>query len=469
MKKMLKSIFFLILTLNLSFAFAWTIDHFQVEFSKDTAMQFEALDITIKAVDKNWEIVKNYTWNVLAISETDDNVELPEDLASDNWYTFQLSDQWVKKFENWVKFSNIWEQSISVYDSEDYQNLIWKWEITIIEASTTQTDIEIEILTPETNTTISENKLQISGATKKNHQINIEINGSKIIPTTSNSDWIFQKEVDNLNTWENTFKAYVLDADQNIIWESKIITIKVDDNKPVFKKIILSPLSESWSIEEDTNIDVKVFANKWLKTVKLLFNDWVISLSETEDWVYTWTFKSPIWEKEYSIDVVLADNLWHIVTEKEVTKINVFAIEKQAPSEPKLEAQIVCSGSNIKASELKITWLKLIKLKNKSILTWNKNEKAESYDIFKKNASWSLDFIKNVEIPKFEIEITWKQVKYNYFAVKAKAEWCSKDEIVVWDLSEATKIQTWPAEIILMLILSLILWFWFMLLKRRKV
>jgi len=463
MKKMLKSIFFLLLALNMSFAFAWTIDHFQVEFSKNTAMQFESLDITIKAVDKNNDIVTNYVWNILAISESDDDIQLPEDLASDSWYTFKLSDQWVKKFENWVKFSSIWEQSVSVYDEDDYQNLIWKWEIMIIEANWNTKGVEIEIVTPETNTTITKDSIKLSGATKKNHQVRIEVNNTKNLTTTSNSDWIFEKEIENLKNWENTFKAYVLDSDENIIWESSVVIIKVDNNKPVFKRIILSPLSESGSVEELTNIDVKVFASKKLKTVKLLFNDWVIPLSETEDWVYTWNFKTPEWEKKYYIDVVLADNLGHIVTEKKAATINVFAVEKNSANiEP-------TACEDIEASELKIKWLKLVKLKNKSILNWDKIEKAESYDIYKKNDLGEFDFIKNVKIPKFEIEITWDKIKHNFFAVKAIAIWCDWEGIVSWDLSKATKIQTWPAETILIMILALILSFGFILIKRRKV
>ena len=470
MKKILKVLVFLLSILNISFAFAGTIDHFIVEFPKDKAMQYEALDLTIKAVDENWDIVKDYTWNVIWISETDDNVELPADLASDNWYTFKLSDGWVKKFENWVKFSTTWLQTLSVYDSEDFQNLIWKWEITIIESQAPEKNIEIEIVSPETNTTIAKDSIKISWATKKNHQVRIEVNSNKNFNTTSNSDWIFEKEIDWLKSWENTFKAYVLDADENIVWESNIVKIRVENAKPEFKKILLSPLSETWSVEELTQVDVKVLATKWLKTAKVLFNDWVIALSETEDWVYTWSFKTPEWEKTYDLDVVLADNMWHITTEKKVATIKVYAVEKTSAPITKKPKPKTCSWVNIKASELKISWLKLVKLKNKSVLTWNKVEKAQSYDIFKKNKEWKFELIQNVETPKFEIEITWNKVKYNDFAVRAKAKWCVNNKMTElnWDLSQATKIQTWPAETILMLILALILWFGFMMIKRRK-
>lgn len=465
MKKLLKSLVLLLMLFNLSFAFAWTIDHFKVEFSEKSTWIWEALDLTITAVDKNDDVVKDYTWNVFGFSETDDSIELPEELSNDDWYSFKLSDEWVKKFENWVKFKTHWEQSISVYDANDYENVTGKWEITIVEGETSNKTVEIEILTPETNTTLPNNKLKVSGATKKNHQVKIKLNNKEEFTTTSNSDWIFEKEIEWLLTWKNVLQAFTLDADENIIWESKEVIINIDDNKPKFKKIILSPLSESWSIEENTNIEVKVFSNKKLKSVKLLFNDWVISLSETEDWIYTGNFKAPNEKKSFPIDVVMSDNLGHTTTEKEAITINVFLVETNSASETN-----TWTTEEIKEEELnlKINWLKVVKLKNKSVLTWDKVRTAESYDVFKKNEeTWDFEFLKNVNIPKFELDITWDKIKYQYFAVKAKTKTASW-ELITWDLSEATKIQTWATEIILMLLLSLILWFGFMLIKRKN-
>ncbi len=468
MKKILKSLIFLLLSFNLSFAFAWTVDHFQVEFSKDTAILWESLDLTIKAVDKNNDVVTDYTWNVLGISQTDDSVELPEDLASDEWYSFQLSDQWVRKFENWVTFSTSWEHNLSIYDSQDYENLIGRWEITIIEWTTNTEKVEIKILTPESNTTLADNTVQVSGATKKNHQIRIELNNKLTFTTTSNADWIFEKEIDSIPTWENVLKAYILDSDENIIWESSEVVIRIDDNKPSFKKITLSPVPDSWEVEEWTNIDVKVYATSKLKAIKLLFNDWIISLSETENGIYTWSFKAPNEEKSFDIDVVLSDNLWHTITEKKVTQIKVFLVNNSAQTDIKpVKIETTNSWTINKKLNLNITWLKLVTLKTKSILTWDELEDAQDYDVYQKNDDWEFEFVQSVEEPVIEIEMTWEEIKYQYFAIKAKTKTASW-ETISWDLSEATKIQTWPTEIILMLLLSLILWFAFMLYKRKN-
>ena len=465
MKNIFKLLFVLLFSFNITIVSAWVIDHFEVEFPTDSALNLESIDLTIRAVDKNNDVVTDYTWNILGISQSDEWIILPEDLSSDQWYTFKLSDQWVRKFENWVTFSTPWEHTLSVFDTNDYENLTGKWEILIIDSGNNQWMVEIEILTPDSNTTLPDENIKVSWATKKNHQVKIELNNEEEFITTSNSDWIFEKQITWLNTWENTLKAYVLDSDENIIWESKEIVVRIDNNQPSFKKIILSPISENWEVEEGVNIDAKVFANAWLKTVKLLFNDWVIDLFETEDWVYTWGFKTPNKYKTFPIDVVLSDNLWHTVTKKDATSITVIMVALNDPDTiPKPET---CSWVTLE--ELEIKWLKLVKLKNKSILTWDKVDKADSYDVFIKNEeSWEFDFVKNSVKPIFETEITWDKIKYQYFAVKSNANWCGSWETIKGNLSEATKVQTWPTELILMLLLSLIIWFGFMSIKRNN-
>lgn len=465
MKRFFKMLFFLLISSNMSFALAWTIDHFQVEFTKNTAILWESVDVIIKAVDKNNEVVTDYTWNILWMSQSDDWAELPNDLSSDSWYSFKLSDQWVKKYENWVTFSTEWEHTLSVYDTNDYENLTGMWEITILKWNWPDKEIEIEILTPVTNTTLPSSNIKVSWATKKNHQVRIELNNDDEFTTISNSDWIFEKEISWFETWTNVIIAYVLDSDEKIAWESTEIIINIDDNKPLFKKIVLSPIPESWDVEGWTNIDTKVFATKWLKSVKLLFNDWVIILSETEDGIYTWSIKAPNKEEKYFMDVILIDDLWHNITEKDAASINVFEV-LAPPVEPKVDLPVECL---IDSKWLGISWIKLVELKNKSVLTWTKVDEAESYDIYyKENTDSELAFIKNVTDPIFEIEIIWEEIKYQYFSIQAKRKWCKEWEIVLWNMSEATKIKTWPTEILLMLLLSLILWFGFVLIKRKK-
>ena len=115
--------------------------------------------------------------------------------------------------------------------------------------------------------------------------------------------------------------------------------------------------------------------------------------------------------------------------------------------------------------ELKINWLKLVELKSKSVLTWDKVEKALSYNVYKKINDWSLELIENVSSNKFEVEILGDEIKYDYFAVKAiwkDTEW----ELYEWSLSDATKVKTGP-EVLLLFLLSLFIG-WLVFVTKQK-
>lgn len=461
--KIFKIIAFLALMFNSITIFASWVDHFNIKFNKTTASVWEALDITITAVDKNDNIVPNYEWTITAFSETDDKVELPKQLSNDEWFKFTEENQWEIKFENAVKFSEKWKQSLSVYNLDSTWEIIWTAEINIEWWEPVEKKIDIEILTPESWLTIWTSKIKVSWKTKKNHNVLIKLNNEKEFNTISNSVWIFEKEINWLENWENFIKAYVLDANWEIKWKTWDVRIKVNSILPSLKKITISPLNDNWETDASKTLNVKVNATKWLKDVSLIINDSIITLEETADWVYTWELQAPSKAWKYSVDVILKDHIWHTKEKKNIETFTV--IENDNWNEQQIK-----EIKNDWLNSMKISWLKVVTLKTKSVLTWNKVEKAKWYKIYKK--VWNkYEYIDSVKNPKFEIEITWDKIKYDYFKVKAIWEKINnetwKKENYEWDLSEATKIKTWP-EIIILLLISLMFWFWIFIFKRKK-
>ncbi len=472
---LLKIILSLALFFNISFAFAWVVDHFDVSFNKSEAQVWEALDLTIKAVDENWEVVKDYLWTIIWFSDTDENVELPEALTSDSWYTFTAANEWVMKFENGVIFHTPWEQKLWIYDTDTNENIIWEAKI-LIKKQEKQENVDIQILSPEDWLTIWENHIKVSWKTVKNHKVRIKLNDKTSFDTISNNDWIFEKEISPLDTWDNTIQAFTLDAEEKVIWTSKKITIKVDDNKPKFKKITLAPLNDKWEVEEQKKVIVNLYATPKLKNVSIIVNDQVIKLEETDDWVYSWNFIAPK-PGTYKITAILKDDLGHSETFKDIATFTTTKkiVLNSAPTTNTWNTQKVEVNTwkidKCKNLNLNVSGLKVVELKNKSVLTWNKVKDADYYKVFKQ------DWDKLVEVAKtkkeiFEINLTWKKVKYDYFQVQAfkecpEVEW-SWTYIKNWDLSEATKVKTGP-ELILLLILSIILWAWFMFFRNKQV
>lgn len=445
---------------SFSSVFAAWIDHFEVKLNPSTAEVDEAMDLTVEAVDKNNNAVNDYKWTILIFSESDPEAELPSALK-DNTYTFSLSDEWSVKFENAVKFKNSWTQDIHVYDLND-DTVFWIAEAKILEATVTQ-NLDIQITSPESGLTIWENKIWISWTTQKNHKVKVILNNSGSISTTSNDTWAFETKVNDLIDWDNIIKAQVLDADWNVVWETKEISVRVNKDNLNIKNIKVTPES----LDPGNSFEVQVIANPKLDSVQIILNDVITKLEEGKDWVYSAKVYAPKKPGIYKIDVKVKDDLGHEKTEIWSSSITVNEIKLDSAKEPTVKVVSTWATIEKKATkkELKITWLKLVELKTKSILSWNKVEWADSYNIYKKLNDWKLELITNVKKTSFEVVMWNKKETYDYFAVKAVSKTQSWT-IYEWSLSEATKIKTGP-ELLILLLLSLFIW-WLVLIIKQK-
>lgn len=441
-----------------AFFFLWNananLDYFEVTLSPDNLKAWEYLDFSIEAKDRNRQTVTDYTGMVLIFSESDPEAQLPTTLR-ENTYTFTAADQWKVMFENSVRFLNGWKQNIYVYDFNN-DSIFWIWEVNVTKADTAQ-NIRIDIISPQNWLTIWSNSIKISWTSDKNHKIKLLVNWKEETTTTTNNDWIYEVEITNLIDWENTFKAQVLDWNENVAWESAEVKIKVSSNNISLRnlKTIPSEVDTEWAYE------IEVISNEWLREVNVIVNDVIINLEEITSWIYRAKTFAPSIEWNYSIDLILKDELWH--EKKELWAWNLKVNKINMNSAEPIKENIIEEKND--KPDLTIKWLKLVELKTRSILTWNKVEEAQSYNVYKKYENWDLELIVNVIEPRFEIEITWDEITHEYFAVKAVAE-DEEWEIYEWSLSEATKIQTWP-EILILFIISMLVWFLYLKVKQR--
>lgn len=436
---------------------AGTVDHFQLEVNKATTKIGEAIDLTVKAVDKDNNVVSNYVGSILIFSESDTNAEFPGTTIKDNTYKFTAADQGKVKFENAIKFSMNWKQDISVYDSEN-DTILGKTEVTVWAgggwSTTTTWTEEIKITSPETGTTVWTDSIKVTGTTTKNHKVKVSLNGKKTFDTTSNDTWTFEVSISGLESWDSILKAIVLDADGKTIWESTEVKISTASNSPKMNSISISP---EWDMDAETEIIVEVLATAGLKEVEAVINDTVTKLEEKEDGKYTWTINAPTEAGIYSIDINLVDDLWHKTENKAAKSITVKAMNSAT------WALTVWTGMTLDT----VKNLKLVKMKTKSILSWDAVTNAVSYNVYKKDATtWEMKLITNVTEPRYEIEITWDQVTYEDFAIKAFGKDWDK-EIESADFSEMTKVQTGPKEIFIA-ILAILLTAGFIYFKRRR-
>ncbi len=453
MKLYVKTIFVFLLFIAIPSTFAaGALDHFEVILWKDEAKVGEALDITISAVDKNDEIITDYTGDILVFSESDSEAEFPNDLA-ENSYTFTIANEGSVKFENAVKFNNSWDQDIYVYDLND-ENILGVAQIAISEDEKI-TNADITIVSPENGITLSRDTFLVSGTAQKNHQVRILVNDTQDLFTTSNSSWIFEKEVEWLEQWTNTIQAYILDADSEKIGESEKIEIKINSNAPVFKSISTTP---EWEISSESQMEVKVVATIGLREVQVIINDVITQLEEGNDWVYSATTVAPTNPGEYGIDVILKDDFALESRQREAKTITVIPSQtlNSGDVEPVTPAETVTPPQSSNELDLSIKDIQVVELKTRSVITWAELPDARSYNIYKKSADGQIELLENVKKPRFEIAITWDTVRYEDFAIKAVGQ-TSSGQVVQWDLSEMTKVKTGPELYIFMFLIAMLL------------
>lgn len=458
----IKTIFFISLAFSFSQTFA-ALDSFKVTIDPESAAIWEALDVTIEAVDKSGETVTDYIGTIIVFSETDKEAEFPNEL-SENTYEFSPSDGWIIKFENAVKFKNPGKQSIHVYDLAD-DTVMWMAEVDIT-ASDEPTVVDISLVSPENGITIGTNSVKVSGTTKKNHRVVITIDNSEEISTTSNSEWMFKKEVSNLQDGQHTFQASVLDADNKKVGESNIVSVRISASAPKLLSIKVTPVDQ---VEAESEVSVEVISDKWLSSVWVIINDVLTSLQETKEWVYLGKTRAPKEEWLYAVDVTLKSELWIETKEMAVAQLNVTpalnAPEQETNTWTVQEPTVEMKAPDM-LDPLRITGLKLTELKTKSVLTWDPVAKASGYNVYKRLDDGKLQLVETVKDPSFTVNITGEEIKHEYFYVRAIG---NDDEgaSYEWDLSDATKIQTGPEMYIILALISIILVTLYFMFKRR--
>jgi len=461
MKKIIK-LLFIILIFWINHVFAATVDHFDITLWTEETSVNKAVDLTIEAKDKNWNTVKDYVWTILLLSETDPKAELPKDIK-DNAYTFSSSDQWKVKFENALIFKTVWKQEINVFDLSD-ENILWVWEINVTGETSTD-NISISIISPEDWIIIWTNYINVSWKTQKNHKVIIKINWTNVKTTTSDDNGNFEEKIENLEHWNSTISADILNSDDEVVWTSNEVKITINSDNPEFNSIKITP---SLKVEPETIIWIEVNATAWLKEVSVIINDEIIKLTESGDWVYKWQTSAPKDEWEYNVNVKLINELGNQTTKIPATKLTIIPLNLDAWTD-EIVVDILPDITETWATDTtvqpirkkiyKIANLELTKLKDRSILRWSPISEAESYNIYKQLEWNKLVLVDNVKEPRYEVMIVWKEVKYEDFVVEPVVRdenW----ELIKWEISDVTKIQTWP-ELIILLILSLFIWFLF--------
>lgn len=465
MWKKCKILLLLLLSFSFSPAFAAEIDYLDVKLWSDTTRVWEALDLTITAMDKDNNIVDDYLGTILVFSETDLKAELPSVLTE--WtYTFTLSDAWVVKFENAVIFNTTGKQDLNVYDlNDETDSVAWIIEVEVLENNVVVETGAIEIRSPENNSTLTSRDITVAGKTSSNSRVIILAN-NKEFETISNSDGIFETTLDDMKDGNLTIAANLLSSDDEIIETSEAISIKVNAATPPIINISpIPPTGFPWY-----TIDMEILSEPGLTKAEMVLNDVITPLAENQDWKYTASVKAPVEPGEYPIAVNLQNALWVRFEDPNASFITVISepIEEAEEDLQNLESAeeaetVIAVEPEIKSPDpqipdLNIKNIKLTKLKTKSILDWDIVPEATFYSVYIKE--WAdLRLVERITEPRITINITGDSIKFEDFVIKATLESDTKSwEMSEGELSDAVSIQTGPEQYMILAAIALLLW-----------
>ncbi|EKE27810.1 MAG: hypothetical protein ACD_3C00146G0009 [uncultured bacterium (gcode 4)] len=533
------------------------VDHFEVTTKPASAKIWEAMDVTVKAVDKEGNVKKDYAWTIYITVDNDTKATIP---YSDG-YQFTAADLGQKTFSKWLSFTKEWNMKVIVLDIDNDQ-LEWSVDVNVWAGSWdtwASTWWDITITSPDNGMTIAEGKVTISGSTKKNSKVTFYLNWAvqKDLETQSDDKGTFVVEMKNINQSTNIIQVKVLDGNDKQIAESEKINVTLESNWPLFKDLKITEWTE---VPAGSVVTVTATADPGLTEFNASIGDSSSVLTEvtSSPGTYSWTLTIPSQAWDYQVDVSLKNSLGKTTDKKWVASLkaiesNIFKNIKSIVSDKKVsftfeltqdkaeyakfkfiygtspdtlktawdtqnKESVTFEKDKIKSASggynwyisgldpavgkyyfqlqplnkdgAQISWIQsdtvevdfslssaggkcmisnvsgLKATKNWEVvdLSWDSLPEATSYNVYKKSEDGTFTLIENVPVTKYTLNISGDKVKYEDFAIKAVCgDWETKAESQ--DYSNATKVQTGPAQIMFLLWISLVVWFFFV--RRR--
>ena len=186
--------------LFVSSVFAWDLSSFIVSVDPSTVKVWQPADITVKAVDSDWNIVDNYQWDILIQVMNGDKELNSSDYTApnDGTYSFTSEDMWQKKFTKGLIINKKWDFKVRVEDFDTSK--FGEWDIKVVAENSTVWDGKISITTPQDGETITSDTLSLSASATsyKNSKFQVLIDWKVVTEWLVDNNWNLQTDVTNL-------------------------------------------------------------------------------------------------------------------------------------------------------------------------------------------------------------------------------------------------------------------------------
>jgi len=321
-------------------------DAFIVEVQPSSFDVNQAVDLTVKAVDINGNIIQNYQGDVFieidGLSDTADYV-----LPSDGLYTFIPQDQWVKTFSKGVTIKKEWTFGIKISDITN-ENI--KWEKTVIVGNAshdTASTKGITIITPvdggiEKNNTIN---IIANASDLPNSPYSIYLNNSIVQEGTTDEMGDINQYISGTSIGTNQLQIKISNANNEIIGESETINFTYTPIKDgIFNSIQILPSSK---IKQWTKATFNILASDSVTSAQIsLSNGTTSPLDKKSDGLFTKDLMIDTeWTQDISIQVIYNGQ------KKTYTGVASLVVEKNIEI-----GKIRLYSDSIDKTKLNVTW-----------------------------------------------------------------------------------------------------------------
>lgn len=299
-------------------------DTFIVDVTPSSFNVNEAVDITIKAVTANGDVVKDYQGDVfIEIAGIVDTADYT--VPSDGLYTFLPEDQGVRLFSKGLIIKKAGTFTIKISDIIN-DNIIG--EKTVIVGSTehqTATD-QIDLISPvpwgvEKNSIAN---VMASAPTLPNAPFEIYINNTVVSQGMTDANGNISAYVSGITEWDNVLQIKILNINNEAIGESQVVSFGYEPIKDgIFESIKIQPTG---AIKQWEKATFTVNSSDSVTSAKITLSDGKsIPMDKKSAWIFT---KEVVidteWNLQVGVDLIV---LWQT---KSYTGVATLVVEKWA-------------------------------------------------------------------------------------------------------------------------------------------
>jgi len=492
----------------------------------------EAIDVTVRAVDASGNTATGYRGSIIfATDYIADIVPMPGRSIA-----FTAEDSGEKKFSKGVTFKKAGKQKLFVSDVT--ADIVGEVSI-LVEAGAggnVSTEQEISVITPSNNASITGDTVMVSGTSRKNSRISLNLNGTDIGTVVSDDSGLFTKEITGVSQENNILKISLLDADNAVIATAPDVSFQKTSTTSSIYGVTISP---NTTVAPSAQITISVEAVAGVSDMTVTLDGTQLKAKEGASGKYSVATIAPQTPGSYSISVTAQtitsgttskDNAATLTVEAQAAPVTTtapaafknvkattdaarvtFSFEIENPpanlgnfkimygtGASALDSEATTYPANSIFSGGVYTWymaslppntytfkiygqdtsgqfisglvsdpitatigvagctisnvgpITITSDNSKSVMHWDAVAGADGYNIYKVDADGKYTLFQKVTTPTYTIFLSQGAVKYENFAIKALCSDGSESK----DYSNASRVQTGPGMVALIVIIS---------------